>query len=72
MALVPMQSLWLIHVLDDDKIQDMWYETTQIEGPPIGLDMDGSAACTTLNSLSAGISEIKDQGTRIALQSCCK
>ena len=41
-ALVPMQSLWLTHGLDDDKIQNLLYETTQIEGPPIGLDMDGS------------------------------
>lgn len=30
--LIPMQSLWLIQVLDHDKIQDLLFKTIQIEG----------------------------------------
>ena len=60
-----------IAVLDDDKIQDLLYEATQIGKPPIELDMDGSAANTTLNSLNASASELKDQGTRITPQFSC-
>ena len=65
-----MQSRWLTHVLDDDKIQEFLYETTQIEKPAIGVDMNGSAATAALNSLSAGASELKDQGMHITPQSC--
>ena len=70
-ALKPTQSRYLIQVLDDDKIQEFLYETTQIEKPAIGVDiMNGSAATTALNSLSAGASGLKDQGTCIMPQFC--